>query len=114
MTSDQRPPVRGYAKPVVVPDRLDALTGPTRGVVDLPQHLKWSGSVRYDLDQPGRAADLYRAVLNEAATPDDLSNYLDRDTLIELWPTMWLPAALRLRWEDRFPELAHRRQDSAA
>jgi hypothetical protein len=114
MTADQQPPVRGYAKPVVVPDRLDALNGPTTGVVELPRHLKWSGNARYDLEQPGRIADLYRTVLNEAATPDDLSRYLDRATLLVLWPTMWLPATLRRRWEDRFPELVLQRDNSAA
>ncbi|MEV6299469.1 hypothetical protein AB0M02_08700 [Actinoplanes sp. NPDC051861] len=105
MTADSRPPVRGYAKPVVVPDRLDLLTGPTTGLVHLPTHLKWSGNARYDLDQPGRIVDLYRTVLNEAATMDDLCRYLDRDTLVALWPSMWLPGGLRQRWEQRFPEL---------
>ncbi|GAA0488394.1 hypothetical protein Ade02nite_72200 [Paractinoplanes deccanensis] len=114
MTADKRPPGQGYAKPVVVPDGLESLTGPTTGVVVLPPHLKWSGSSRYDLGQPGRIVDLYRTVLNEAATPEDLSQYLDRSTLLALWPTMWLPAALRRRWEDRFPELGRRRHDPAA
>ncbi|SNY28164.1 hypothetical protein [Paractinoplanes atraurantiacus] len=114
MTAEQRPPVRGYAKPVVVPERLDSLTGPTTGIVVLPRHLKWSGNSRYDLDQPGRIADLYRTVLNEAATSDDLSRYLDRATLLDLWSSMWLPVALRGKWEDRFPELRHRRYDPAA
>jgi hypothetical protein len=97
MTADQQPPVRGYAKPVVVPDRLDALTGPITGVVNLPRHLKWSGNARYDLDQPGRIADLYRTVLNEAATTDDLHHYLDRATLLGLWPRMFADAVGSLR-----------------
>jgi len=46
MTTDRLPPRRDYAKPVVVPDRLDLLAGPTSGVVTLPRHLKWSGSPR--------------------------------------------------------------------
>jgi hypothetical protein len=33
---------RRYAKPVVVPDRLDLLRGPTVGIVRLPRHLDWS------------------------------------------------------------------------
>jgi len=110
----RRPPTRGYAKPVVVPDRLDQLAGPTSGVVQLPRHLKWSGSARYDLDQPGRIADLYRAVLNEAATPTDLYTYLDRAALMTLWPSLWLPASVRLAWEGHFPELAELRHSPAA
>lgn len=111
MTMERGP--RGYAKPVVVPDSLDRLGGPTSGVVNLPRHLKWSGNARYDLDQPGRIMDLYRAVINEAATPTDLHTYLDRATLVQLWPQMWLPAAVRTRWEERFPELAARRESAA-
>ena len=114
MTAEPRPPIRRYAKPVVVPDRLEDLAGPTTGVVDLPRHLQWSGNPHYDLDQPGRIADLYRTVLNEAATPDDLRSYLDRATLIRLWSTIWLPAWLRSDWESHFPELARQRPAAAA
>ncbi|WP_034215065.1 hypothetical protein [Actinoplanes subtropicus] len=115
MTTDRTPPRRrGYAKPVVVPDRLDLLSGPVSGVVTLPGHLKRSGNPRYDLDQPGRIVDMYRSVINEAAAPTDLTAYLDRATLVELWADMWLPLAVREQWEDRFPELAARRSHSAA
>jgi hypothetical protein len=113
MTTDQTPP-RGYAKPVVVPDRLDLLAGPTSGVVTLPRHLKWSGNPRYDLDLPGRITDMYRAVINEAATPTDLHTYIDQTTLVRLWPTIWLPGAVRQMWESRFPDLAALRRDSVA
>jgi hypothetical protein len=114
MTAEQRPPIRRYTKPVVVPDRLEDLVGPTTGVVNLPRHLQWSGNPRYDLDQPGRIVDLYRTVLNEAAAPDDLHRYLDRSTPIRLWPTMWLPTWLRSDWELHFPELARRHPMAAA
>jgi hypothetical protein len=107
-------PQRRYAKPVVVPDRLDLLGGPVTGVVSLPRHLKWSGNPRYDLSQPGRIADLYRAVINEAAVPTDLHTYLERDTLLRLWPTLWLPIVIRDAWEACFPELAELRRTSAA
>ena len=104
---------RRYAKPVVVAERLELLAGPTSGVVELPRHLKWSGNSRYDLDAPGRIVDLYRTVLNEAATPDDLYAYLDQATLRRLWPSMWLPEAVRQAWEEQFPELATSRSPAA-
>jgi hypothetical protein len=106
MATADRPLHRRYAKPVIVPDRLDLLTGPTDGVVLLPRHLKWSGSSRYDLEVPGRIMDLYRTVINEAATPADLYAYVDETTLRQLWSSMWLPTAVRRAWEERFPELA--------
>ena len=96
---------RRYAKPIVLPERLALLTGPTGGVVRLPRHLKWSGNPRYDLDAPGRIVDLYRTVINEAATQQDLYAYLNEAALIALWRTMWLPTTIRRAWEDQFPEL---------
>jgi hypothetical protein len=96
---------RPYAKPVVVPEDLHMLNGPTGGVVLLPRHLKWSGNARYDLDAPGRIMDMYRTVINEASSSDDLHRYLNEAVLRSLWQTMWLPLPLRVVWERRFPEL---------
>jgi hypothetical protein len=85
---------------------LDLLQGPSSGTVHLPSRLDWSGNAVYDLDAPGRIVDLYRAVLIEAATPQDLYAYLDERVLRRLWALLWLPAQLRMVWEQRFPALA--------
>jgi hypothetical protein len=61
----------------------------------LPSYLDWSGNAVYDLDAPGRVVDFYRAVLIEAATPQDLYSYLDERVLRRLWALLWLPAQLR-------------------
>ena len=103
----------GSRKPYVVADRLDDLRGPTAGTVSLPPHLDWSGDARYDLDKPARLASMYRTVLNEAGSPDDLQAWLHGRLLTQLWPTLWLPPALRQLWEARFPELASRRTGAA-
>jgi hypothetical protein len=95
-----------YRPPYGVPKRLDLLRGPSSGTVHLPSHLDWSGNAVYDLDAPGRVVDLYRAVLIEAATPQDLYAYLDEKVLGRLWALLWLPAQLRKAWEQRFPVLA--------
>lgn len=102
-------PRRAYAKPVVLPESLDDLRGPTSGVVHLPRHLKWSGNARYDLNTVGRIMDMYRTVLNEAASAEDLGAFLERAALLDLWPSMWLPDPVRQAWESRFPVLAIRR-----
>ena len=52
---------------------------------------------------------MYKAVLNEAGTVQDLRSWINRRVLIELWPALWLPQRLRVLWESRFPELAARR-----
>jgi hypothetical protein len=44
--------------------------------------------------------------LNQAATTDDLSRWLDADILRRMWPVLWLPARLRALWQARFSELA--------
>jgi hypothetical protein len=104
-------PADGYAsygarKPYVVADRLDDLRGPTTGTVILPPHLDWSGNASYDLDKPARLASMYRTVLNEAGSTDDLRAWIDGRLLAQLWSTLWLPPQVRRVWESRFPELA--------
>jgi hypothetical protein len=98
---------RSYSarKPYVVAERLDDLRGPVAGRVTLPPHLDWSGNATYDLGKPARLASLYRTVLNEAGCVEDLRTWLNARLLTQLWPTLWLPPALRRAWESRFPEL---------
>jgi hypothetical protein len=74
-------------------------------MITLPPHLDWSGNASYDLGKPARLASMYRSVLNEAGSAEDLRSWLDARVLARLWPSLWLPAALRRLWEDRFPEL---------
>ncbi len=99
-------------KPYVVAERLDDLRGPTEGTVILPQHLDWSGDASYALDKPARLASMYRSVLNEAGSADDLRDWIDGRLLAQLWPTLWLPPQLRQLWESRFPELASVRAEA--
>ena len=111
-TGGARPPVGylsyGDRKPYVVADTLAALKGPTRGTVSLPRHLDWSGHADYDLSRPTRLASMYKVVLSEAGSVEDLCTWLDGELLLRLWSTLWLPPQLRRRWEERFPELSAR------
>ncbi|MDT3443889.1 hypothetical protein [Pseudofrankia sp. BMG5.37] len=95
-----------YRRPYAVAGSLELLHGPVSGVVQLPAHLDWSGHAGYDLDAPGRIIDLYRAVLVEAASPQDLYAYLNAAVLRRLWAVLWLPTQLRRSWEQKFPVLA--------
>lgn len=47
-------------------------------------------------------------VLAEAGSADDLATWLNRDALLEAWPSLYLPRLVRRAWEDRHPELAAR------
>ncbi|MEU4382373.1 hypothetical protein [Micromonospora echinofusca] len=100
-------------RPYVVADRLDALRGPTNGVVSLDRRLDWSGRARYDLDNPRRLASMYETVLREATAPNDLTRWLDGATLQRLWPALVVPPQVRRLWEARFPELANARRHAA-
>jgi hypothetical protein len=90
---------------MVAPSLAD-LRGPTEGSVKLPLWLFWSS--------PGHAFDLgdrdmlrwyYQTVLREASSQGDLTAHLDRDTLIALWPDLYLPKGVRQAWEDQHPVL---------
>ncbi|MBO1337841.1 hypothetical protein [Streptomyces sp. VRA16 Mangrove soil] len=89
-----------------LPGDLAELRGPEHGVVQLPLHVAWSGLTAYDLDQPRQRMGLYRTVLHEGQH-DDLIDFLNRDILLTLWPTLrkLVGRAVRSVWEEAFPEL---------
>ena len=90
----------------VVTSSLDELRGPTEGTVELPLWLFWScPGHTFDLGDRDMRRWLYQTVLREAARPEDLTTYLDGDTLIALWPDLFLPRGVRQAWEDQHPVL---------
>ena len=93
------------ARPVVVIARLAELRGPTAGTVTLPKRLDWGPRPTYDLDDPVRVSSLYRTVLREALSDEDLRGFLDGQTLVGLWSTIVIPQQLRSAWEQQHPEL---------
>ncbi|HXP55706.1 MAG TPA: hypothetical protein VN847_12175 [Streptosporangiaceae bacterium] len=110
MTAEQtatlRPPqqARRGRRTLVAADLAD-LHGPTSGQVELPLRLFWYPDRTFDLDAPGMRDWLYQTVLREATRPEDLTAFLDGDTLIARWPELFLPRDVRAAWEDRQPAL---------
>jgi hypothetical protein len=93
-------------RPVLVAASLADLRGPTSGVVELPLRLYWSAPDRtFSLDDPAERRKVYQIVVREARRPDDLAVFLDGDTLIALWPGIFLPKPVRRAWEDEHPAL---------
>ena len=88
-------------RPTVVAPDLDALHGPTRGVVELPLRLFWQPDRHVDLDSGALLAWMYETVLREATTLDELTRWLDGPTLVRLWPDLFLPRGVRVAWERR-------------
>jgi hypothetical protein len=89
-------------RPYTVPETLEELTGPTTGVVELPQRLDWSEQGRYDLADSRQLCLMYERVIREAMRVEDLRAYLDAPTLRQVWRRLYLPRKVRAMWETRF------------
>ncbi|MFE3452283.1 hypothetical protein ACFXJ8_25510 [Nonomuraea sp. NPDC059194] len=95
----------GDRRPYLVPATLAELTGPTSGVVELPNRLDWSEQRRYNLDDPAELGLMYERVVRESLQVGDLRRYLDGPTLLRVWSRLVLPRRVRALWEERFPSL---------
>ena len=89
----------------MVAESLDALHGPERGVVELPQRLMWSPNRSFDLDNHDLLLWMYENVLREAIRHDELRQWINGSILVRVWPELNLPRGVRLAWEARFPQL---------
>ncbi len=89
------------ARPVAVPEDLDDPTLPrVAGVVELPQHIRWSGPpITYDLNDRADRIRVYEQVLREG-TDDDVRYYVQVDELRELFAELVLPPPVRRAWAD--------------
>ncbi len=93
-------------RPYTVPETLEELTGPTRGVVALPIMLAWTGRREFDLNDLAERRLLYQIVLQEAQRVEELAAFLNGHLLQNLWHDLWLPLRVRQLWEQHFSELA--------
>jgi hypothetical protein len=84
------------------------LHGPSSGLVTPPRRLWWSGEegTAFDLGNRGQAAELYEAVFEAARTYHDITDHLDAELLIGLWPELGMRRATRQAWEEAHPVLA--------
>ena len=90
---------------VLVAGDLTELHGPVSGLVELPLWLFWCPDRTFDLDDPAMLRWMYQTVLREASRPGDLAAYLNGDTLVAVWPELFLPKGVRQAWEERYPVL---------
>ncbi|SIR56555.1 hypothetical protein [Micromonospora avicenniae] len=88
-------------RPAVVARTLTELTGPTRGVVELPVRLMWNAERTFDLGDPDQLLWLYENVLRETTRTEDLRRLVDGRTLRRVWRLLNLPRAVRQAWESR-------------
>ena len=85
---------------------LHELHGPRSGLHRLPLRLEASARALYDFADPHDRDLAYRIVLSEACSAADLTDWLDRDALLAMWPQLYLPKNVRAAWQDQHPELA--------
>lgn len=71
----------------------------------LPHHLDASARHLYDFADEQWRELAYRTVLMEAGTEADVTDWLDKDALLALWPQLYLPRFVRQAWERRHPQL---------
>jgi hypothetical protein len=99
-------PIRCALRPVVVAASLAELHGPLGGLIELPQRLFWSGAERvFDLSDSDRLLEMYEAVFDAARTEADLAEYLNGETLPQVWPRLALSPRVRRAWESAHPQL---------
>lgn len=93
-------------RPYAMPENLEQLAGPDRGIVQPPAVLTGVPRRSYLMSDDRDAELLYRMIIREASTAGELARYLNVIVLKRLWPRLVLPPQCRMLWEERFPELA--------
>ncbi|MFC8851037.1 MULTISPECIES: hypothetical protein [unclassified Micromonospora] len=93
-------------RPAVVTATLTELTGPTRGVVELPVRLMWSPDRAFDLGDPDDLLWMYENVLRETTRAADLRQLVNGHLLRQVWCLLNLPRGVRDAWERRHQVLS--------
>lgn len=83
-----------------MPDQLPRLSvDQALATVVLPAHVDWSsGRKARDLANRSERNLVYRMVLAEGL-PDDILQFIDGTLLVDAWPDILLPSAIRQAWQ---------------
>jgi hypothetical protein len=84
-----------------LPDRLEDLRGPARGVIVLPRHLSWPGMREFDVTDDATRRSMYGIVLTQGQR-NDVKRFLNPALLAQDWPLISVALDPRLRrWCER-------------
>jgi hypothetical protein len=84
-----------------LPDRLEELRGPARGVIVLPRHLSWPGMREFDVTDDATRRSMYGIVLTQGQR-NDVKRFLNPALLAQDWPLISAALDPRLRrWCER-------------
>jgi hypothetical protein len=90
---------RGHAGRL--PERLEDLRGPARGVIVLPRHLSWPGMREFDVSDDRTRRSMYGIVLSQGRR-NEVARFLNARLLREDWPVIRASLDPRLRrWCER-------------
>lgn len=70
----------------------------------LPTFIDWTPRKTYNLEDKYDLVAFYVEVLSEA-NQIEMAGYLDKATLIRIWPSLGLPKRVVEAWEERYSEL---------
>ena len=79
-----------------LPDRLEDLRGPARGVIVLPRHLSWPGMRECDVTDDATRRSMYGIVLTQGQR-NDVKRFLNPVLLRQDWPHIAAALDPRLR-----------------
>jgi hypothetical protein len=84
-----------------LPQRLEDLRGPARGVIVLPRHLSWPGMREFDVSDDSTRRSMYGIVLSQGRR-NDVARFLNPRLLREDWPVIRASLDPKLRrWCER-------------
>jgi hypothetical protein len=84
-----------------LPDGLEELRGPAKGVIVLPRHLSWPGMRECDVTDDRARRSMYGIVLTQGRR-NDVARFLNAGLLQEDWPLIRTSLEPRLRrWCER-------------
>jgi hypothetical protein len=84
-----------------LPQRLDELRGPSKGVVVLPRHLSWPGMREFDVTDDTIRRSMYGILLTQGRR-NEVARFLNARLLMEDWPLIRTSLDPKLRrWCER-------------
>jgi hypothetical protein len=70
-----------------LPERMDELRGPAKGVIMLPRHLSWPGMRECDVTDDVTRRNMYGIVLTQGQR-NDIARFLNPELLRADWPQL--------------------------
>ncbi len=71
----------------------------------MPGTIDWGPKRTYNVALDAGRRVMYELVLQEGASTEQVSQYVNGQALAQVWRRLWLPRRVRTMWEERLSEL---------